>query len=174
MSAAGTRRRAKAPVAEGPRDARDTRVRVARHDDTAAVVDLMAAFYAEDGMPFAPDPARTAVGRLIGDSSLGRVWVAECDGEVVGYIALTLGFSLEFMGRDAFVDDLFVLPEYRGNGVGALLLAALTEACPEFQVRAVHLEVARAKTRTRDLYRGFGFVDHDRLLMTRRIGHTVE
>lgn len=144
-------------------------VRVAGRADVGAVVALMAAFYEEDGMPFAADAARSAVTRLVADESLGRVWIAEIDGAVVGYVALTLGYSLEFMGRDAFVDDLYVSPAQRGRGVGTRLLKALTEACPAYGVRAVHLEVARAKTHARDLYRGFGFVDHDRLLMTRRI-----
>ncbi len=145
-------------------------VRKAEEGDVDAVVGLMAAFYAEDGMPFATGSARRAVTRLVGDRSLGQVWVAESGDVVVGYVALTLGYSLEFMGKDAFVDDLFVLPEHRGRGVGSRLLEVLTDACREFEVRAVHLEVDRVKTHARDLYRHFGFVDHDRLLMTRRIG----
>jgi len=134
-----------------------------------AVVDMMAIFYAEDGMPFSADSAREAVARLIGDKSLGRLWIAEFMGESVGYVALTFGYSLEFMGRDAFVDDLFVKAECRGMGIGGRLLEVLTDACPQFRVRAVHLEVDRAKTHARNLYRRFGFVDHDRLLMTHRI-----
>jgi len=144
-------------------------VRTAGEADVDAVTDLMAAFYAEDSMPFSIETARSAVARLVGDASLGQVWIAQTGGVVVGYVALTLGFSLEFMGRDAFVDDLFVLATHRGKGIGARLLEALTGACPAYEVKAVHLEVARAKTHARDLYRRFGFVDHDRLLMTRRI-----
>jgi GNAT superfamily N-acetyltransferase len=153
------------------RGVREATVRTAVAADVDAVVELMAAFYAEDGMPFSREPARGAVARLICDETLGRVWVAQSGDVLVGYIALTLGFSLEFMGRDAFVDDLFVRVAHRGQGIGARLLEALTDACQEFQIQAVHLEVDRAKTHTRELYRRFGFIDHDRVLMTLRIGH---
>jgi hypothetical protein len=63
--------------------------------DAAQVVTLMAAFYAEDRMPFDAERASDAVRQLIEDASLGRVWVAESERGQVGYAALTLGFSLE-------------------------------------------------------------------------------
>jgi GNAT superfamily N-acetyltransferase len=71
------------------------------------------------------------------------------------------------MGRDGFVDDLYVVPEWRGRGIGSALLKQLTDACVELGVRALHLEVGRKKTDARALYRRFGFEEHDRLLMTR-------
>lgn len=130
---------------------------------------MMAAFYAEDGMPFDRGRADSAVRQLLSGPELGRTWIAERNGEIAGYAVLTLGFSMEYMGRDGFIDDLYVRPGHRGRGVGTALLRELLGTCPELQVRALHLEVGRNKVGARSLYRRFGFLDHDRLLMTRQL-----
>lgn len=145
-------------------------IRPAGPGDTGPVVELMADFYAEDNMPFDRAGAHRAVARLVGEPELGRIWVAGEGDRLVGYAVLTLGFSLEYMGVDGFLDDLYVVPGCRGRGVGTRLLEALTRACPDLEVRALHLEVGRHKTAARDLYSRLGFEDHDRLLMTRIIG----
>ena len=145
----------------------EANVRPAEMADAAQVVTLMAAYYAEDRMPFDAERASNALRQLIEDASLGRVWVAESESGQVGYAALTLGFSLEYMGRDGFVDDLYVVPAWRGRGIGSALVKQLTVACVELGVQALHLEVGRKKTDARALYRRFGFEEHDRLLMTR-------
>ena len=41
----------------------------------------------------------------------------------VGYLVLTLGYSLEYGGRDAFIDEVYIRSSYRGRGIGT---AALT------------------------------------------------
>ncbi len=38
------------------------------------------------------------------------------DGTAAGYAALTFGFSLEVGGRDAFIDELFLIEAARGKG----------------------------------------------------------
>jgi len=36
---------------------------------------------------------------------MGRVWLIQYQGQVIGYVILTLGYSLEYGGRDAFIDE---------------------------------------------------------------------
>ncbi len=85
----------------------------------------------------------------------------------MGYVALTFGYSLEFHGRDAFVDELFVRAERRGEGAGTAALGFIMDTCPTLGVHALHLEVERVNTAAQALYRLFGFHDHDGYLMTR-------
>jgi ribosomal protein S18 acetylase RimI-like enzyme len=47
------------------------------------------------------------------------------------------------------------------------MLRHAEEAARKLGVRAVHLEVTHANTRAQQLYRGLGFADHDRHLMTK-------
>ncbi|MDH3413359.1 MAG: hypothetical protein OEM98_12855, partial [Gammaproteobacteria bacterium] len=88
------------------------RFRPAEDPDVDAIIQMMRRYYAEDGYPFAEAEARETALRLIGDDALGRLWVAQDRGRVIGYFAVTLGFSLEYRGRDAFVDELFIAEEF--------------------------------------------------------------
>jgi diamine N-acetyltransferase len=65
----------------------------------------MSEYYAFDRHPFNLENARAALTGLLREPTLGRVWLV-CAGEtVVGSIVLTFGYSLELLGRDAFVDS---------------------------------------------------------------------
>jgi diamine N-acetyltransferase len=85
----------------------------------------------------------------------------------VGYLVAVWGYSLEWHGRDAFVDELFVEPGRRGRGIGSRALELAQEECRRAGIRALHLEVERPNTRAQELYRRMGFRDHDRYLMTK-------
>lgn len=149
-------------------------VRRATIDDVDAVVELVRRFYAEDGYPFDAANTAEAVCSLIDEDVLGAIWVADPGDGPVGYVALTLGFSLEFMGRDGFVDDLYLSPAWRGRGLGRALLDRLVSEAGARGVRALHLEVGREKREARALYRRVGFEDHDRILMTRELADETE
>jgi hypothetical protein len=95
------------------------RFRPAKAGDVDAIVAMMRPYYEEDGYPFVESEARAAALALINEPHLGRLWVT-CDGErVVGYVAATLGFSFEYRGREAFVDELFIAESHRAADLGA-------------------------------------------------------
>ncbi|MEP6814105.1 MAG: GNAT family N-acetyltransferase [Marmoricola sp.] len=57
--------------------------------------------------------------------------VAELDGEVVGMAVWFLSFST-WTGRNGiWLEDLYVMPEHRGSGLGRELLATLARLCAE-------------------------------------------
>lgn len=148
-----------------------TRFRQATAGDADVILELMRGYYSEDGYSFADDDARSALLELVRDSRLGRLWVAEEGGHVVGYLAVTLGFSLEYRGRDAFIDELFLSPEARGKGLGKEAITTALDYCRERGVKAVHLEVEGHRQSALGLYRRSGFVDHHRSLMSRWLGN---
>ena len=113
------------------------RFRPAREPDTDAVVRLMRGYYAEDDHAFAERDARAALLDLLHNDQLGRLWVAEAETLIVGYLAVTLGFSLEYRGRDAFVDELFITEEYRGAGLGREAVGIAEAYCREIGVRTL-------------------------------------
>ena len=73
---------------------------------------------------------------------------------------------MEFGGRNAFVDDLFIQPAFRGAGLGTAALAELRDFCGARDVRALHLETGRDNAAAQALYRRAGFVITDRQLLT--------
>jgi ribosomal protein S18 acetylase RimI-like enzyme len=89
--------------------------------------------------------------------------------EPAGYVVLTVGFRMEYGGLDAFVDDLFVRPDFRRKGFGRAALATLLAECERRGVRAVHLEAGRDNHPAKALYGRFGFRDNDRQLLTVRL-----
>jgi len=142
-------------------------IQIATPADSSAVLDLMARFYEEEGYPFDPEKARSALEPFLATPALGRAWLLRDGGVAVGYFVLTLGWSLEYGGRDAFVDELYVSPSHRGRGLGRRALDEMGEACRELAVQALHLEVEMDNPAA-ELYRKWGFEDHDRRLMTRK------
>ena len=130
---------------------------------------MMAANYAEAGLPNDARAARAAFAALVRDPALGRAWIVEVDERAAGYAVLTLGWSLEYGGRDAFVDDLYLAPLHRGRGLGGAALAAVEAAARELGVRALHLEVERGNLPAQELYRRRGFAENERRLLTKRL-----
>ena len=144
-------------------------VRRAGLDDVPHLVALMVDFYSESDYALDPAAAARAFERLLANEELGRVWLADADGETAGYVVLTLGYSMEYGGRDAFVDDLYVRPDHRRTGVGKALLAELLRECETLGVHALHLEVDRDNAPAQALYAAQGFRDNHRQLLTLRL-----
>jgi ribosomal protein S18 acetylase RimI-like enzyme len=135
--------------------------------DVGAIVGLMRGYYAQDGYTFVEAEARAAALMLIRDPHLGRLWVARDGERVVGYVAVALGFSFEYRGREAFVDELLIAESHRGRGLGREALHTAEKYCREAGVNALHLEVERHRATALELYRRRGFEDYRRYLMTK-------
>jgi GNAT superfamily N-acetyltransferase len=137
--------------------------------ETNVLLELMREFYTEEGMPFDLASAQAALRPLLQDRTWGRVWLLRAGQDPAGYAVLTLGYSLEFGGHDAFVDELYVRPAHRRQGLGRQALAIVEAACRELGVRALHLEVGRTNTRAHALYQAVGFDDRGHFLLTKRL-----
>lgn len=143
--------------------------RVAERADIETLLQFMREYYEFDHLPFDEQVARTALAKFVDNESLGRIWLICADGEAIGYLVLTLGYSLEYGGRDAFIDEVYIRASHRGRGIGQSALTFAEGVCRTLGVRALHLEVERTNTNAHGLYRKAGFVDHDRYLLTKRI-----
>jgi diamine N-acetyltransferase len=143
------------------------RFRPAHAGDVDAILAMMHGYYAHDGYTFVAEEARAAALMLIDHPSLGRLWVAVHGDTVVGYVAVALGFSFEYRGREAFVDELFIAQTHRGRGLGREALEIAEAYCREAGVNALHLEVERHREPALELYRRRGFEDYGRYLMTK-------
>jgi len=143
---------------------------VASESDIDDLLLLVKEFYDESGdLIFDAVLTRAAVEELLSNTSLGYALLIKIENMTIGYLILTLGFSLEYYGRDAFVDELYVRKNYRGKGIGTQALKFIRDFGKDIGVRALHLEVDRTNTRAQAFYRKAGFTDHDRYLMTKMI-----
>lgn len=137
--------------------------------DEDCLLVFMREYYDLDHLTLDEERARSALEKILHDASVGQIWLIQDKTEAVGYVVLTLGFSLEYHGRDAFLDEIYIKESHRGKGIGQQALAFIEEQCQLLGVHALHLEVERTNVNAQKSYRRFGFVDHDRYLMTKPI-----
>jgi len=145
------------------------RIEPATLADEAVMGELMREFYAHEGLRFDEERSLGAFRTLVGDPNLGRVWIFRAGDGLVGYVAVTTCFSLEFAGRYALIDEFYVREAYRGRGIGQRALEVVAGACRELRVPAVRLEVDVWNERARGLYERAGFTLQERYMMSRWI-----
>jgi len=131
---------------------------------------LMRQSYAFEKRRFDPGRARGAVHELLEDPSLGELWLISDRSRIIGYFCLAFGYSLEYHGRDAFLDELFIIDECRGMGVGAATMEFIEERGKALGIGAVHLEVANQNHAAYSLYRRMGYQEHPARFMSKRLG----
>lgn len=122
-------------------------------------------FNQEDHHPFDEAVIQAGLAGLLGDRAAGRAWLIRDGTEAVGYLVLTLGYRLAY-GRYAFIDEIYVRPDYRSRGIGRRAIAFAEEMCRMLGVKALHLEVERENTKAHALYLAVGFRDDNHYLMT--------
>lgn len=140
--------------------------RLAHREDIPTLVSLMAEFYGEAGFPLPVGPATRAFTRLLDDPRLGQSWLVEADGTAVGYLVVTFGFSMEFGGTRAFIEDFFVRPAARGQGLGTVALRTVRRECTDRGVRALLVETGPEDHPARHLYAREGFEVSGQVLLT--------
>ncbi|HQR32437.1 MAG TPA: GNAT family N-acetyltransferase [Blastocatellia bacterium] len=145
----------------------DLRFQLATTSDNELLLKMMQEFYQHEEITFDAANARQALHGILSNEAFGKVFLLFVNEMVAGYAVLTFGYSLEFCGRDAFVDELFLHEQFRGQGLGKQVLEFLAKVCVEHGIRALHLEVEHKNTIAQQSYRKFGFADHDRHLMTK-------
>jgi ribosomal protein S18 acetylase RimI-like enzyme len=132
-------------------------MREAGQSDVATLVGLMRDFYAESGYVLVEPRAEAAFEALLARPELGRIWLAVRDGEVAGYVVVTFVFAMEHGGLAAVVDDFYIRPEARGEGLGKSALAAVRRACKALGARAMRVEVGVDNHVAQAVYRSVGF-----------------
>lgn len=135
--------------------------------DVPALLEQMQPFNAGERIPWQPERIERALRHLLEHEGIGLVVVAIDDAVLHGYVILTFGFDLEWGGRDAFVTELWVVPEARGSGLGERLLQAAEAHARASEVGALHLVVRPENEGARRLYARVGYQPVPRLLLTK-------
>jgi ribosomal protein S18 acetylase RimI-like enzyme len=132
--------------------------------DGEVLVRLARAFHVEDGHPL-DNSGEAALLQIARGEPFARSWIVREDGQPIGYLILTLGYSVEYGGRDGFIDDLYLVPAARGRGVGGKLLEFALASAAALGIKTLHLEVEPGNQPAARLYRSAGFEETGRRLM---------
>ncbi len=137
-----------------------TEIHPATRADVPRIVPLVAEYWRFEAIEgFNAADITNLLTRVTEDIRLGRVWIATYDGVDVGYLLAVFVFSLEYQGITAEIDEFYLLPKYRGYGVGARMLTAAEEEFRTAGCTNVSLQIGRANEAARHFYRGHGFQD---------------
>lgn len=130
------------------------------------ILALMAKFYVHFQYRYEATLQRRTLEGFLSNPGWGSIWLVKLDGTAVGYVALTYGFSFEFGGRDAFVDEFFIEEGNRNKGIGSWVLKAVQQKMPELGLNALHLQTEADNERAKRLYQSLGFRDLGRSSLT--------
>ena len=129
---------------------------------------LVAAFHAEEGIDLSDEARRAGVAPLLDGIPYGAAYLIGPPRAPIGYIVITFGWSVEYGGLDAIIDELYIRPGVRGRGIASEALIALPRALAGGGLRAIHLEVDRTNEAAQKLYRRAGFAPRDNYVVMSR------
>ncbi len=141
--------------------------RVAAIADLTILLKLVQEFHETERLPFDETIDCEVLTNFLVDPALGRLWLIQLESDVIGYILITFGYSLEYRGRDVFIDEFYLRPLYRQQGIGTQTLTFVEDACQRLGVQALHLEADFANPDAQRLYHKTGYQPHARVLMTK-------
>jgi GNAT superfamily N-acetyltransferase len=101
-------------------------VDLATYEDAPDAVTATPQSLARDG--FGKDPQFAAL-------------IAECGGTPVGFALYTFNYSVWTAARGIFIEDIWVVPEERRNGVARALMQALARECVAKGFKRIDLNV---------------------------------
>jgi ribosomal protein S18 acetylase RimI-like enzyme len=85
--------------------------------------------------------------------------LSEVDGRLSGYFVLAFCYSFEFGGRYLSIDEMYVVPEFRGRGYAKSMLDFADDYAKEHDCKSVYMVTTNSNERARNLYRKYGFSD---------------
>jgi GNAT superfamily N-acetyltransferase len=106
---------------------------------------------------------------LIEDHALGRILAARLGGELVGVAVISFLWTLEHGGPAAWLDEVYVLPSRRGQGIGRKLVEAAMQVARDSGCIALDLEVDSGHEAAERLYERMGFTRHRRVRWVRML-----
>ena len=141
--------------------------KTAETENIPTILEMMEEFYAIDNYKFDKLTTEKNLLGFINNNDFGKLWMIEFDGQIVGYVCLTFGFSFEYGGKLAFIDELFIKQDFRNIGLGRQAIDFIESQAPQLGIKTIHLEVEKHNERGMGLYLKSGFKESGRHLMVK-------
>ena len=124
--------------------------------DRELYVSLAKAFYSTDAV-FQPIPEKhfnDTFDELMRSDIYTFCRILEHEGTPAGYALMSRTYSQEAGGMAVWIEEIYILPEYRGKGLGSVFFSWLFETYPAPRYR---LEVEPENEAAMHLYKKLGF-----------------
>jgi len=140
--------------------------------DRDGLLALFRAQYDEHAIEITNARLAAGVDGVLSDARRGLILVARDTaqgGKVIGFAGMTFLWSFEHGGPAAWLEELYVVPERRAQGIGGALIEEAIDIADARGCRAVDLEVEASHVRAESLYLRHDFVRHTRSRFVRRL-----
>jgi ribosomal protein S18 acetylase RimI-like enzyme len=128
-----------------------------------AITNLFEAQLREHEITTSRDDLRAVAQTVLVDKRHGFMLAARAsDGSVIGVAYASSLLSLEHGGVSGWIEELHVLPDMRGQGIGSSLLAEVVAHAEGSGWHALDLEVEASHVRATSLYARYQFQPHSR------------
>jgi GNAT superfamily N-acetyltransferase len=146
-------------------------IRRARPDEAGLVLSLVRELAEYEKLSHEVEATEAMLGAaLFGEQPRLFCEIAEWNGEVAGFAVWFINFST-FSGRPGiYLEDLFVRPAQRGNGIGKALLAHLAKHCVANGWSRLQWSVLDWNTPSIEFYKSLGAVFMDEWTTCRLVG----
>ncbi len=126
--------------------------------DRFAVLDLMRMFYESDAVRTngSEEIFQRDIDACVGNCMYAEGYVFVDDDRIVGYGMIAESYSTEFGKPCIWLEDIYVLPDYRGKGFGSAFIRKIRKEFPECILR---LELEKENVSAAQLYRKYGFME---------------
>jgi GNAT superfamily N-acetyltransferase len=136
----------------------DCQIAAAELTDIPEVLMLMRQYWTFENIDgFDPLRLSQLLKQLISQRHLGFAWVAREREVLVGYLIVVLVFSMEYRGLIAEIDEIFILPQVRGLGIGAALVSRAECALAAAGCTFIQLQLGVANDAARAFYERRGY-----------------
>ena len=137
-------------------------IRKAKPTDLGNLLDLLEKQFLEHRIPFEAEDQIAALGQLLARDELGFVLLLEEEGQTIGFGVISFAWTLEHGGKSAWLDELYVQPGYRNEGLGSKIIDRALKDAQISGCRALDLEVDVGNNRAEKLYKRYGFKQIER------------
>jgi ribosomal protein S18 acetylase RimI-like enzyme len=120
-----------------------------------------------EGIEKDSEQVRQGVTTALNDDSIARYWVIEKNNTgVIGSVSIVNEWSDWNSGYYWWIQNMYILPEFRGKGLMEQLIQALKEAARNEGALELRLYVHKNNAQAISAYQKVGFFDADYRIMT--------
>ena len=128
------------------------------HPDADNIASLVQRYWEFDAIPgFGRSQITALLTAFLRQKERGACWLAMKDDQPIGYLLAVYVFSLEHGGMMAEIDEIFVVPEQRSNGVGVALLREAKREMERTGLVRLQLQLSPQNRSARLFYEKNGF-----------------
>ena len=134
-------------------------IRKITEKDRALFLRLSEEFYRSDAVSHAIPSSHheRAFEEVMRTDTYTEAFFIECGGEVAGYLLTSNAYSREAGGMMLWVEELYLMPQYRGRGLGQEAFAFIEQKAKQEDLRRIRLDVCESNRRAIALYERLGF-----------------